>query len=859
MTMSRLERVVNLLLVVAILSGCLVILQKSLHFVQTGPVLNIDDSIPNVAVALAEHGRYGFLSSPTQGFNEVDRTYAFFNYGPLYFYVAAAATWFFGPSVSLYRMLHPAGLVAIILLLAWMFRRISLVAPAVVALVLFDLYLRSHWPIGRPDIMVSICVALMLACAWHAIEHRRGIGWFGVGFFAMSALTTHQIALAMAPAAGVIWLWDAATEGRSSAPGQFWRRASIEIGAMLAGGAAAAIIYLVAIDFRLRELWTLLSAGAQSRHRPFVEAITSHFQYAWSSLDPRTFYLVLAGFCAAVVTAVAAVFAGESRRTILALVMPPVVVATLYQVSLGFYGSNHTGYVILSQVATLWAVGAVLAAALVVARTRLGAGGRALDVAVVLLFTVAVAQADARWLRTPGLWESRAAGDANIGDYIREVTAPFPERASVWGSLYFGVDAGDRTDLVQFYQNFKLIQDFKPEQRSALAPDFLALSAYELDMTSVMYLGGEDLGLEKFTTFFPNVRYRPVRFVSAPPYGTTRDYERVPLDTPREGDPVPDVAINDGTGRQWSSRLGPPLDVKFTETAPVSFDAEIYSIRPKVHAQSSLVADVPEGSYLVEVALDRAAAANLGFVFATSSRHLFWRGGWTDFSMPATPYWPGDTRAWLLVDHPGGLMYLSRFESAAPVEKDAETPEDRRIPIADAQHNRMRVVSMRAVDVLQDHTGRLAPVGVPALTSWSRISNALTVTQANAGGVRITGTAPAEQWILQSPNIAVPQHQRMMLTLPIDLASGSLKAAVLGGGGMLTPETVMPRRIAFDTGAAAAVQIIVVNGPTGRDEPLDAVLGAPALTPTIPKVLYVDSLMACRSAYRPRPADCIHR
>src|SRR5713101_8116416 len=85
---QRLIRSANRLLVLAILMACVIVLQKSFHFVNTAPPLNVDDSIPNVAVSLAEHGRYGFLSSPTQGLYNVDRTHAFFNYGPLYFWLA---------------------------------------------------------------------------------------------------------------------------------------------------------------------------------------------------------------------------------------------------------------------------------------------------------------------------------------------------------------------------------------------------------------------------------------------------------------------------------------------------------------------------------------------------------------------------------------------------------------------------------------------------------------------------------------------------------------------------------------------------------------------------------------------------
>src|SRR5204863_267186 len=86
--------------------------------------------VDTMASVVAGHGRYGVLSSPVQGVFEVDRTHAFFNYGPLYFYVAAALTWLMGPSLKLYRMLHPLGLVLVVLIAVWAMRRVSMVGPS---------------------------------------------------------------------------------------------------------------------------------------------------------------------------------------------------------------------------------------------------------------------------------------------------------------------------------------------------------------------------------------------------------------------------------------------------------------------------------------------------------------------------------------------------------------------------------------------------------------------------------------------------------------------------------------------------------------------------------------------------------
>ena len=120
-----LPRVAYAALILSVVFVSLVVLHKSVRALDIVPYLEVDDSIPNVAVTLAEHGRYGFLSSPTQGTREVDRTHAFYNYGPLYFYVASAAVWLAGPSLLLFRLFHPAGLIVIVALWLWTFRRVG--------------------------------------------------------------------------------------------------------------------------------------------------------------------------------------------------------------------------------------------------------------------------------------------------------------------------------------------------------------------------------------------------------------------------------------------------------------------------------------------------------------------------------------------------------------------------------------------------------------------------------------------------------------------------------------------------------------------------------------------------------------
>ncbi len=861
-------RATECLLLLAIVTGCLIVLQKSFHFIDTAPFLNVDDSIPNVAVSLAEHGRYGFLSSPTQGFHEVDRTHAFFNYGPLYFYVAAALTWLIGPSLELYRMLHPAGLVFVVLASLWVFRRVSVVGTAILAVAVLRVYLASEWPLARPDIMVSVCVSLMLVFAARAIQHGAWLDWLGVGFFAASALTTHQIAASMVPVAGIIWAWSAVVEWRQTEAGPR-RRWIPGFVALVLGGAAGALVYLVAIDFRLRDLWVLGSVSMSSYSKPYAETLRAFFEYAWSWNSGSHLWLWLWFATAAIVAITGSFLTGELRRRVLGLVMPPVVTAVVYQLSLGFYGNQHSGYVILSHVTTYWAVAALGAVGIAWVRDRWGQWGRGFEFAAIAISLLVVSRADAAWLKQRSNWQVRAAGNVDIGDYVRQVVAPLPERAAAWGSLYFGLDAGDRTDLVQFIQMFGPVRDdFRVDQRSKLAPDFLVLSNYEMDIDSVGGLAGADTVTEIFAKLFPGIRYRLAHLVCAPPYGVTREYERVHPQSPAEQAVLPSLSVNDGTGRQWSGALSGELDVRFSPVQPVTANLSLYATTLETAARTSIAADLPPGFYLIDVDLETVDPTRTGFILATAGRYFYWRGGWADFGMPVSPHLPGERNVLVLVDHLGGPLYLSRFENRAVDTNAAPTHSEvflknraaghNLMPPADARGIGMQVRSVRRVVMLADNTGRIAPVKLPSWSEWSIQDRGMTVQSDDSGKLRLSGTADAGVPLYESPPIPVAPHERLALTLPSEPASGGIELGVIGSTGTwLSTQTLMPRRAVFDTEDATWVRIVIANSSLGRLKAIDVTIRPGRMVPTAPQEQYVDRLMGCRSPYIHLPGlDC---
>ena len=831
---------------VALVIAAAVMLHKSSRFIGIAPPLSIDDAIPNVAVTLAERGRYGFLASPTQGtFStpgaaEVDRTYAFFNYGPLYFYLAAALTWVAGPSLTAFRMIHPAGLIVIGAVAAWTFRSVSLAGPAVLAAFLLELYFTAHSPSARPDIMVSLCAAGMFACLRPAIERGSLAAWWGAGFFAGSALTSHQIAAAMVPAAGVAWLWSALS--RESDPERAYRRLFTFV-ALVAGGVSAAVVYLVAIDFRVSDLLTLGAASVSGFSRPFAEAVTGHFWYAWAPLATGWRYAALIAFVISAVLATSAAWLPRATRLqVLALVMPPVVAALLYQVSLGLYGNSHTGYAILAHVCTLWAIGAAVSvAARWIADRNSFAGLAAMAAALALLVA-----ADSRWLSGRGMWESRAPGNVRIEDFIAEAVAPLPERASVWGSLYFGLDSGDRLDLTQLSQSLPVVAaDFRADRRAELAPDYLVLSSYETDAGFVQHLAGQQTVEETVAATLPELRYRLVHLVYAPPYGVVRHYEQAGSEA--QALETPGIAVNDGTTRQWSSRLGPPVSVSFTAADAVTAHVPLSGLNHGRRALVSQSAVLPQGFYLVEAELQRPGAGQFGYMLASSGLDFRWDGASTDYAaIPAAPYLASDDSVMLLVDHLGGRLYLSRFENVAP-------------PGEPGSAYGFHVASVRAVLVASDNPERTAHVDVPAWDQWTGPPAAVKATIQEGGRIQLAGTADRNDVLLQSPVIRIPPHSTVVATIASEPIAGAVQFSVRAPDGeWLTPGGIMSRRIAFESGRWDRVRLVISNSRFGGTAPLDVSSALPELRVLTPRALYVDELMKCRSPYLPNDrSDCV--
>ena len=390
------------------------------------------------------------------------------------------------------------------------------------------------------------------------------------------------------------------------------------LAALVGGGVAAGLVFLMAIDFRVRDLLDLTGGLATEHRRPFVESFAAHVSRAWATgNDDEISRLVVAAF----IGAACLVFAGPflpplRRRQVTAFVMPPVLTVVVHQLTVGLYGNDATGYAVVSHVATLWAIAAAVAVAIAWACDALPRARPYGDVLVLVVAGILIANSAISWAGSRPGWERDIPGHVHISDYTRQVLAPLPERAVTWGSLYFGVDAGVRTELVQFQQAFTPALDFKPARRERIVPDFLVLSRYEFQARCSADAAepGQCPG-----QLLPDLPRRAVSRAEAGLRSPVRRGHRLrtcgePRDAP---EPVPAVAINDGSSRQWSTRTSEPLPVIFRPARPVTARIRHYTYGAARAAQATIAADLEPGFYLIDVEVERVSAEQNGFFLAS--------------------------------------------------------------------------------------------------------------------------------------------------------------------------------------------------------------------------------------------------
>ena len=724
------------------------------------PYLAVDDGLVNVSYALASEGRYGFLTSPTQGMTDIARNDGFFNYGPWYFWLGALLIHLFGYSLTLIRSIHLLVILAAALAAVWWFRRSPLPAAGFACgiglLYVFDV---AQWPMARPDIAVSGFAVAMVVAAGAAILSSRPALWFVAGLAAGCAALTHLIAWSMLPAVAAIVLL--AQAGR-------WReRATVKaIGAVALGALASAVMFYASFDFRIADHWQSLTAYRDyfvegERAPRYQEVLATHLGFAFSFLSPQRRVLLAAAL--SVLSAgvlAAAVWRPPARPLVMAFVVPPMVVLVLYAVSLGTYPNMHAGYVILLQAFAVW-----LLAALVAVLPALVPRARS---ALVFVLTLLVAGTTVVTINGQRHRENDRAEASRtwvpIADYVNAVVAPLPPRARVWGTLMFGAETPTRLELVQFNEGQRLAGLAPEAVRRALAPEYVIWGYPENRDGLMMGLRGEGNQLERLLTVAPEWRYRLVRLVAARPYGVTRVFAR---HAPTDVMPLPSVEAYDAEAGQWTTGLGPATPAALQDAEPLRLRIGYAGAMTAHVAARSRRVELPAGRYLLTVTLRTdATLGRARVVMAAASLALDEEFGERGPQFDAGLYSAGDPSVQLVVDHAGGPLYVSQFDEAPEAEILAVTASI--IPL---------------LENFSDERVAATLTPMPPLDEWSPdTASGVSATRGDEGLV-VTGNTSQFGYQLASPPVAVTRGKPTLLRL--DWSPGGTRVCV----GVLTGDS----------------------------------------------------------------------
>lgn len=776
-----------------VLAYALLVSRQFFHFADAAIYISSDDGVANISYALATEGRYGFLSSPILA--GMPRDHGLFSYGPFYFYAGAALIWLFGYSLTVLRFIHLAVMLGVAgAARAWFGDRAGGAAGAVTAIGVLMAFERAHWPMVRPDSIVTLFGVALVVAAGLAMRTGRARYWFAAGVFGACGAFTHLVAWSLVPAVVVILVagYVAAArddEGRWAWSGLPWG----PLVATASGGLLGAASFYASFGFRFKEQWLFLTdyqrvtgsmGGGPSPG--FVELLGRHFEQAYWYLPYPLAYLVWATAIVAVVVLAVSAFLdrGPRRRQVMALVAPPVVVWFVYFLSLGTYNNFHSGYAILNQVMWVWTIGALVAAALVAADTwpewqltaRAGAWLAAFTLAVGML-TFLAARTDYRALA--------AAAHVPIDEYLSRVLEAMPVRARAWGSVEFGIENPRRIQLIQFWDAIKMVESVAPNRRPPLAPDYLVLGPVESGSNTSEVLSAVDRdhvasGREIATAprrlqdMFPDARYRLVSMVAGPPYGVTRVYAWVPG---APALPRPIVNVYDPQLRQWNSGVGEAMPLSIGPAPAVTVATSAGASATSRTAVQSVQAELPEGLYLLQVTIADAAPDGEPLVIVASPSTTIAE----DIRDPSrgidvAPWFAGDRVVDVIYQHPGGPVYVSQFGTGAPA---------------------IAGVGARPILALANYAGlRRAPeeVSLPAGV-WTAAFPALTVTPAGPGQVAVHGDVTQFGYQAYGPRIEVRKGQRLRLRVPVTVQAGRACFGVLDGTEerwLIAPDHLLP-------------------------------------------------------------------
>ncbi len=846
MSLKRLPRSVltsslNFLLALTLAVYLALVVRDFCRTIDRYPYLAADDGLANISYVLGTTGRYGFLSSPLQSPTNTTRHDGFYNYGPWYFFLGAGLVWLFGFSLSLLRSIHFFVILFSAVLGFFFLRkgrdRTAAFLYSLMALWLFD---ALHWPMVRPDIMVSFFALLFVTLSGLALARGSAALWFGAGLAASCGALSHLIAWSLVPSCAFVFLWSAFLVPAEGETRRVRLRKTLGALASVAlGGLGGALMFYGSFGFRFEDHLKLLTSHSSSitalseslrGTTSFSSVLGEHFRFAFGSFPGS------AGILLGILVAVAAVLLlltpllpGAERRRAWSVLLPPAVTLLFYGASLGVFPNYHAGYAILTQVMSVWlgASGVLVLLEIVEIRARWLRVVLATSAATALI--ASSLHLSFQKLYVPCYKAQVADRYAGISEYLREVHSTVPAGSSCWGAVIAGMETPHRVQLVQFLEGMNLAHWIPVEKRPEIVPDYLIWGYSENWQSAEAALAGSRFHLHQFHQYFPEERYQLVGLVHGVPYGAARVYRRLSRSeqAAKQGsDELPFVSVYDPATRTWCRRIGPAIGFDLSPTAAGRFKVG-YTGNTRVSvADRTAEASLPAGDYLLRVRVKPGSAPRaVSLLAVTRNQDASETIPETGPSFDLASYFATDGAVHLFHRHAGGAFYLSQFDS----DPEARILGAEAFPVAH-----------RPPASLEDGARPL-----PELAAWSPDGQNGVKASLQGDGLLVEGNAGQFSYQITSPALSIPPGHTVEIHQPATIEKGTVYLGVLDEtDNWLVPPNQPGIGCTFESGANRSVKLVFANYHLKKEEAEPSRFKIPRGTfRAQPKALYTDRLL----------------
>jgi hypothetical protein len=761
------------------------------HHVDRAVFVTTDDGEAGIAYALATHGRYAFLSSPLVG--RQSRLHGQFNYGPWYFFLAAGLIWLFGYSLTVVRAIHFWVVVAAAIAAGTWFRgRDRAAAPALFGFGFLYFFSAVEWPMARPDSLVTAFAIAMMVATGTAVKTGRARYWLLAGVAAACGAFTHLIAAALVPAV-VVMLIAFVLSVRAETPAA-WRPVAVRSTAALAAGVlAGAAMFYGSFGFDLALQLRFLRAYRDFTVSPdtYLQAIAKHFRAAFGTFSPGFQGLVVATFVTSWLLVIVTATRPRLRPLALAYLLPGTIVWSLYILSNGKYTNYHSGYAILHHALFLWTAAASLWVLLKTIEHRPRAAVAAGILASSLVLVLGVRLVASQIAHPP-----RASAGASLvpfHEYEDRVLGVIPSRATVWGSVMFGVESPDRVQLVQYLDAVALANRVPETARESLAPDYIVWGYPEALQTTMSAPSNPSLSTAQWSRLrdvLPGARFRLVSLTSGAPYGTTRVYARYGAQAAERELPL--VSVYDAAHNRWLRRLGNPRTLAMSRIAPAMMRIGYDATAPAVRATNTVVATLPYGAYLLRVSVAASRGnAERRLIALTSADGLTQVINQLGPDGDFLPYLDGERHAFGLLLHEGGPLYVNQFDDGEGAAIEA-------------------VDAFPVYDLLDpdERPSRSRPL--PEFARWTKGSGVRT--SVTPDGVHVDGNASALDYQVESPMVPFGDGDRVEVHVSSAVTNGRICAGALNAAGRwLVPADAWREVLRFRGDVTGGFHVVFAN------------------------------------------------